>query len=649
VNHNLPFKSRTYVLTIGWIGMLPVVWAVWNLFTHPPHAAWGLLAVLALLNGPLSIRIPSMRATISVSEGVLFTSALLFGPAAATAVAAIDGLAVSLWSRKRSAMQTLFGVGEPAISVCLASLLFYRLAGVPPLLHHVTPFGLLLVPLLALTLVYFALNIVLAGTAVWLDAGGAPLLLLRRHLPNLALDCSVSLAASAAVIETSGSPAFAIMVVLVPMLLAGYISSHHTAGRLEDTNRHLAELRQLYDSTVETLAMAIDAKDQVTHGHIRRVQLFSTRLARALGATDREVQALNAAALLHDLGKLAVPEHILNKPGPLTPAEYQEMKKHAHVGASILSKIEFPFPVVPIVRHHHENWDGTGYPDGLKGSAIPMGARILAVIDCYDALTSDRPYRRRMTHEDALEIIRSRSGRMYDPAVVEAFVRVPPVADAESDPPEVDRRQLHSGVGEISKPTRQPVQSTGPTSSRQNHRARVIQFVTTLQGASWEDAGRAVATFIPKALPDSVAALFRLDPTTHQLVVAGMHHAFDARLPETVALGHGVTGWVGANKQLMVNSDAELDLGDIARMTIPPLRLCMSVPVVDRGEVVGVLTVYSPYAFSETDRMLVESLAEKLPSALCPAVKEAPSSNPHGLDQPVRGEIDAAFLATRAT
>jgi putative nucleotidyltransferase with HDIG domain len=394
--------------------------------------------------------------------------------------------------------------------------------------------------------------------------------------------------------------------------------------------------------------MAIDAKDQVTHGHIRRVQLFSTQLARALGASDRDVQALNAAALLHDLGKLAVPEHILNKPGPLTPAEYQEMKKHAHIGASILSKIEFPFPVVPIVRHHHESWDGTGYPDGLKGSAIPMGARILAVVDCYDALTSDRPYRRRMTHDDALEIIRSRSGRMYDPDVVDAFIRVHPIADGESEQPQAEIRQpLWGGIGDISERGHEPDKSLVSPRSRRSHHARVGQLVTRLHGASWGDAGRAVATFIPNVLPDSVAALYQLDASTHQLVVAGMHDAFDARLPETVALGHAVTGWVGANKQMMVNSDAELDLGEIARMTIPPLRLCMSVPVVDRGEVAGVLTVYSPYAFNETDRMLIESLAEQLPSALCASVKKTPSSNLHKLDQPVRSESEAAFLATR--
>jgi putative methionine-R-sulfoxide reductase with GAF domain len=305
------------------------------------------------------------------------------------------------------------------------------------------------------------------------------------------------------------------------------------------------------------------------------------------------------------------------------------MKKHAHVGSSILSGIEFPFPVVPIVRHHHESWDGTGYPDGLKGLAIPLGARILAVVDCYDALTSDRPYRRRMTHEDALEIIRTRSGRMYDPAVVEAFVRVEPATDAEHEPAQVDiRPPLRSLVGDVSPPTRKAVQGAAPTPSRQNHRVRMMQFVATLQGASWPDTGRAVAAFIPSVLPDTVAVLFRLDATTHQLVVAGMHRAFDARIPETIALGQGVTGWVGANKQLMVNTDAELDLGEIARIARPPLRLCISVPLVDRGDVVGVLTIYSPYAFSETDHMLIESLAEKLPSALSGAAEDVRFSDP---------------------
>src|SRR5262249_11523520 len=160
-----------------------------------------------------------------------------------------------------------------------------------------------------------------------------------------------------------------------------------------------------YTSTIETLAMAIDAKDDVTHSHVRRVQAYAVALARELGVGDETtVKAIEAAALLHDTGKLAVPEHILNKPGRLTPAEFDQMKRHVDVGADILSLVNFPYPVVPIVRCHHENWDGTGYPRGVSGSDIPIGARILSVVDCFDALTSDRPYRKALTDEEALAI-----------------------------------------------------------------------------------------------------------------------------------------------------------------------------------------------------------------------------------------------------
>src|SRR6184192_4978390 len=184
-------------------------------------------------------------------------------------------------------------------------------------------------------------------------------------------------------------------------------------------------LNKLYMSTIETLAMAIDAKDQITHGHIRRVQTYAVGLARALGVTDAaQINAIEAASLLHDMGKLAVPEYILNKPGPLTTAEFEKMKLHAAVGADILSAIDFPYPVVPIVRHHHENWDGTGYPDKLRTTDIPIGARILSVVDCFDALTSDRPYRPRLSDEEALNILLERRGSMYDPLVVDTFIRV---------------------------------------------------------------------------------------------------------------------------------------------------------------------------------------------------------------------------------
>src|SRR5207302_4059636 len=186
-----------------------------------------------------------------------------------------------------------------------------------------------------------------------------------------------------------------------------------------------AHLDRLYLSTVETLAMAIDAKDDVTHTHVRRVQTYALGLARALGLDDEEtLKAIEAAALLHDTGKLAVPEHILNKPGKLSAEEFERMKRHVDVGADILSLVDFPYPVVPIVRCHHENWNGTGYPRGIAGEDIPIGARILSVADCYDALTSDRPYRAALSDEAAIDILRTRRATMYDPRVVDTFIAI---------------------------------------------------------------------------------------------------------------------------------------------------------------------------------------------------------------------------------
>jgi putative nucleotidyltransferase with HDIG domain len=169
------------------------------------------------------------------------------------------------------------------------------------------------------------------------------------------------------------------------------------------------------------------ARDGPTQEHSQRVQRFAVTLAREAGVRDeRLLSAIESAALLHDIGKLAIPDRLLHKPGPLTPDEYEQVKQHAIIGADILSAIAFPYALTLIVRHHHENWDGTGYPDQLRGEAIPVGARVLSVVDCYDALTSDRPYRAALSHGSALAMIHERRGTVYDPAIVDAFLRILP-------------------------------------------------------------------------------------------------------------------------------------------------------------------------------------------------------------------------------
>src|SRR5438067_3449210 len=202
---------------------------------------------------------------------------------------------------------------------------------------------------------------------------------------------------------------------ILPAIYLIYRSYRLYLSKLENEKRHVEEMANLHLRTIEALALAIEAKDHTTHDHLQRVRVYATEVAKKLEVNDAEMEALQAAALLHDIGKLAVPEHIISKPGRLSPEEFEKMKIHPVVGAEILERVQFPYPVVPIVRYHHEKWDGSGYPDGLKGEEIPVGARILSAVDFLDALASDRQYRRALPMHEVLQRLAAESGKSFDP------------------------------------------------------------------------------------------------------------------------------------------------------------------------------------------------------------------------------------------
>src|SRR5687767_935037 len=225
-----------------------------------------------------------------------------------------------------------------------------------------------------------------------------------------------------------GGVAYAVLGLLLSALV--HFLYRFNERRLQDVRRaeaeqrrHVEEMATIHMKTIESLAIAIDAKDQTTHGHVRRTQIYATQMGKLFNVSPQELQALEAGALLHDIGKLAVPEYILNKPGKLTEAEFAKMKIHPTVGGDILKRVNFPYPVEDIVRYHHEKWDGSGYPRGLKGEAIPLVARIISVVDFYDATRCDRPYRKGMKREDSLKLCRGMVGSSFDPRVVETFIK----------------------------------------------------------------------------------------------------------------------------------------------------------------------------------------------------------------------------------
>jgi diguanylate cyclase (GGDEF)-like protein/putative nucleotidyltransferase with HDIG domain len=615
--------ARVYVASVIAAGLFVVASSLHTLHIAPVTYHWSLLAGLTLLSGSFTIRISTIPARLSVSDTFVFAAVLMFGPAAATMIVVLDSLIISLWLGRHSQgpSRVLFNMAAPSVAIWLASHSFYFLAGIEPLSRSPQPILPLLGPLAVLALVYFLLNSLLVAVAVAFEKRIPTFVVWRQNFLWLSLNyfSGASVAALLLPYLQPEKPEFARVVgILLPLLLISYLTFKTAMGRVDDANRHLSELNRLYLSTIETLAMAIDAKDQITHGHIRRVQLHAVRLAKAMGVTeDAQIRAIEAAALLHDMGKLAVPEYILNKPGPLTPAEFEKMKLHASVGGDILSAIDFPYPVVPIVRHHHENWNGTGYPDGLSGSAIPIGARILSVVDCFDALTSDRPYRPRLSDKDALKIVRERRGEMYDPLVVDTFLECHAQGGLQINQPAT---LLAGGaIPELSSPPNElapPEERLEEITSSGEEMLALFELARGLSGQmSLPDVADVILKHLRRIVPSALSTLYLKDIDTDELVCVyalGEHTGLVSGL--RIPLGQRLTGWVGANLQTIRNSDPVLDFGESARSMIPRPRSCLSTPLVVGDALVGVLSVYSVArnAFSEEHQRIIEVVARQV-------------------------------------
>ena len=634
---------RGYMQAVVLAGACVLVAAAFDAMRTPHPIRWIALAGLAIVAGSFWLNFASESANIAIDEDTFFiTTALLFGPGPAT-VAIAAGAFVFCLRRRMPARRIAFNTATLAVSMWAGSHVFFLAAGIAPLSQSTPSLGALVLPLLAMTAVYFTLNSGLTAVAVGLDTRRSPIQIWRRHFQGLAINSLAAASLAFCVTLLIQQAGMLAMIVVIPLLVVFHLTLRSSFGRVTDARRHLTDMDRLYLSTVETLAMAIDAKDDVTHCHVRRVQAYAIGLAAALGITDAlELKAIEAAALLHDTGKLAVPEHILNKPGKLTEAEFEKMKRHVDVGADILSLVQFPYPVVPIVHCHHENWAGTGYPRGIKGEDIPLGARILSVVDCFDALTSDRPYRGRMTVADALQILRERSGRMYDPHVVATFIdvyRSIPIAPGDMVAGREVLQRIHESGREIEAP-REPIADIAGTAS-----ANLVAFVSLARAAAGEacvaDVLALGSALLADVMPGSTGAWFLPNAVHDRLVVAGAFGPAAAALHGTsVPVGERLTGWVAVRRQAIINSEAALDLGARVDAVTPPLARCMSLPLMVGDTLVAVLTVYTaaPEGFTADHGRLVQLVSPHLAKAIDAAVR---TENARGetTERPGSGEL----------
>jgi putative nucleotidyltransferase with HDIG domain len=615
---SLSRAGRLYIYAVAALGVPLGAYCGFSVFRDglPPTELF-VFAGLTLVSSRFSIKIPSVSSRISPSEMFTFTNVLLFGPEAGAITLAVDSVLLS-WRYRMSPAQTFFNFGNLALSVWISGKLFFLAAGVPPLLSDMAPASGLMLPLALLTATYFLVNSGLTATAIAFATKRPAWSVWRENFMWLSPGYGGGACIALLLVVALHQVHFTALALILPLLLIFYATLRTSFGRVEDQKGHVAALNRLYLSTVETLATAIDAKDEVTHGHIRRVQIAAVALAKELGISDGPtIQAIEAAALLHDTGKIAVPEHILNKPGKLTPAEFEKMKLHAPIGAEILSAIDFPYPVVPIVRHHHENWDGTGYPDSIRGENIPIGARILSVVDCFDALTSDRPYRRRMTNEAAIAILVERRGTMYDPAIVDTFVRTYErlMPAHESSPHPVSRT-----LGDARATRPEQVEVAPAEAAATSEVLAITSLARAVTGeATIADVGALTWMMLRQVVPCASMAIFLYDDTHDAVTVQYADGAHAASLRgRRLTLGSGVAGWSAANRRFVLNADPSMDLGAGVTTLSPPLHSSLTMPLVRDGSVVAVLSLYGSAAdaFTDDHARLLTLLAPSLATSI---------------------------------
>jgi diguanylate cyclase (GGDEF)-like protein/putative nucleotidyltransferase with HDIG domain len=393
--------------------------------------------------------------------------------------------------------------------------------------------------------------------------------------------------------------------------------------RIEDERLNTRQMSELHLATLQALAMAIDARDRTTPNHILRVQAYATGLARAMGMSEAEVRGIETGALLRDIGKLAIPEHILTKPGLLNPEEFSKIRVHPEVGAGIIRTVPFPYPVAAFILSHHERWDGRGYPAGLKADDIPLGARVICIADYFNALTSDRPYRAAVSTEAAVAVLRQESGKALDPAVVDAFVNALPQLMAAIEPVEPANpklmRQLQTGEGLRTlgtRPSKDDEASVFDDISLAHREIYGLYQIAEAMGTKLglSDMMSLVSSRLSNLVPFSACALFLYSGSTDRL-----HCRFaigtDSELMRRLVLpsGQGLNGWVARHRRPLVNAKPSADLESIGVDTPTVLQSALACPLTLDQRVIGTLALYhTESSFYREDHLrLLERVCEQ--------------------------------------
>lgn len=616
----LPVKARLYIATVIAAGVVAFIYAFVSRVGHTKTPSWELAIFLVLAvvsfgkKVPLSTRLRNVDAgSMSLGFAITLATMLRCGPEAAVIVNVVGCLWSCTYPKRQPLHQMSFNVSLAALEATVGGAVFLLLKPIVPAGHAIDEF-------LAVTgtaLAFYAVNTFGVASVIGLCGEESPGKVWKENFlwtaPSyLATACITALAM---LLFDSLS---ALVLFIIPVAYLVYQSYVNYISRAVEKERHIEEmevskahLADLYLATIKSLALAIDAKDRYTHQHILRVQRYAVAIAKEMGLSGSDLEAVNTGALLHDIGKLGVPEYVLMKPGRLTADEFDKIKKHPEIGEAILSPVEFPWPVLPVVRHHHERYDGRGYPDGLKGEEIPLNARIMAVADVYDALTSSRSYRQAWTHERAVETIRNDVGTHFDPNVVKAFLNViqPLVEEMATE-----------GVGPLAAPPPVEAKNEDPSMKAAEHISRsstelwalyeVAQSLSSSLGT--DDMVEFLCRKLERIFAGSLCALLLREGDGLRVASAiGVNAAFfqDSTTigPQSLSVKclEGPSTFVGDydGDDLMIKSIDGLEWRKLNSSVIVPIRY--------GSELLGTVNCYHPEsnAFSHHDVHLLEMIA----------------------------------------
>lgn len=606
----IPNRARPFVFLVCAVGAL-------CLFTGilPWHASKGWLfpsyLLLTVVASALKTVLPGSEGTVSVNFVFFLVGICNMTLSETLALAAIATVVQCFWRSKKRLSFIHFAFNLSQLSMAITAAYWTYVLLFAHVFHSKAP-----LPLLVAAIIFFLLNSIPVATVVALADDTS---IIKKWDTGYSWTFPYYLvgAAIAGLIQFVNRMAgWEMSMLVLPAVYVIYRSYCMHLDRWEDQKRHLEELASLNLRTIETLALAIEAKDHTTGDHLQRVRVYALELGKDLGLSVSEMQALQAASVLHDIGKLAVPEHIISKPGKLTPEEFEKMKIHPIVGAEIVEQVRFPYPVAPIVHAHHEKWDGSGYPDGISGEAIPIGARILSAVDCLDALASDRQYRRALPLDEAMAHVARDSGKAFDPRVVAAlqarYIELEQLARSQA-PEERPKLSLDVKVERGAAPDAGFAASV-PSSTGQSGGSTLVDVLSrsndplTLEEMLSSTALRirhllafdSISVFVVRE--DVLVARFTLGECVRQLS--------SLRVP----MGQGLAGWVAETGNFIMNGNPGVEPGlESARNRIA-LRSALAVPLASAGDTIGVLAVYRLQAdsFTPDDLRVLQASAAQL-------------------------------------